>query len=214
MNTPPGIWRGQARHLISLTALLALTWLAWAYTGKPLATLFWFTVAVPVMHQLFVWLCWRLELRASLVSHMIGFKGYLGLFFLLFGTRFISLFLLAWFDRGSLELHPLPQVALTLILLIPGIYAMYSVRRYFGMARAAGADHFDPAYRSMPLVNQGIFRFTDNAMYLYAFLLFWAIAISLNSSAALIVAGFSHAYIWVHFYCSEKPDMDYIYGSL
>ena len=98
-----------------------------------------------------------------------------------------------------------------MFLVLPGIYAMYSVKRYFGMARAAGADHFDVRYREMPLVKDGIFRFTSNGMYLYAFLLFWAIAVGLNSSAALAVAAFSHAYIWVHFYATEKPDMNFLY---
>lgn len=90
---------------------------------------------------------------------------------------------------------------------------MYSVKRYFGMIRAAGADHFEPRYRDMPLVSQGIFRFTSNGMYVYAFLLFWTIAVGFNSTAALTVAAFSHAYIWVHFYATEKPDMDFLYAS-
>jgi len=64
----------------------------------------------------------------------------------------------------------------------------------------------------MPLVRKGIFRFTDNGMYLYAFLLFWSIAIYFSSTAALLVALFSHLYIWVHYYCTEQPDMEYIYG--
>ena len=95
-----------------------------------------------------------------------------------------------------------------------GVYAMYSVMRFFGMARAAGADHFDPRYRSTPFVREGIFRFTSNGMYLYAFLLFWAIAVGFNSTVALTVAAFSHAYIWVHFYATEKPDMDFLYSSI
>ena len=89
---------------------------------------------------------------------------------------------------------------------------MYSVKRYFGLPRAAGADHFDAKYRNLPLVKKGIFRFTDNGMYLYAFLLFWAIAIGFDSIVALIVTAFSHVYIWVHFYATEKPDMEYLYG--
>ncbi|MCH2115792.1 MAG: hypothetical protein MK171_12890 [Pirellulales bacterium] len=112
-------------------------------------------MAFPVAHQVFVWLAWRLELRSSLTSRAIGFRGYLVGFFLLFGGRFISL--------G-----------------VPGIYAAYSVQTYFGMIRAAGADHFDARYRQMPLVWEGIFRFTQNGMYVYAFLLFWAIAMGFN----------------------------------
>ena len=120
---------------------------------------------------------------------------------------------LALADRGSLHLGAFQRISITGLFAVIGIYAIYSVLRYFGLKRAAGADHFDPRYRDMPFVRQGVFRFTSNGMYLYAFLLFWAIAIGLNSSAALAVAAFSHAYIWVHFYSTEKPDMDFIYSS-
>jgi hypothetical protein len=87
------------------------------------------------------------------------------------------------------------------------------VKRYFGLARAAGLDHFDAQYRDMPLIKEGIFRFTSNGMYVYAFLLFWAIGVGFNSTAALTVAAFSHAYIWVHFYATEKPAMNFLYSS-
>ena len=79
--------------------------------------------------------------------------------------------------------------------------------------RAAGADHFYQRFRDMPLVAMGIFRFSNNGMYLYAFLLFWAVAVSFNSIAALVVAAFSHTYIWVHFFATEKPNMDYLYAD-
>jgi hypothetical protein len=160
-------------HLGCLAVLLALVQVAWNYLGRPFPSAFWCAVALPVVHQIFVWL--------------------------------------AWLDRGSLGLPPAPQAALTTLLVIPGVYAMYSVQLYFGMQRAAGADHFDSRYREMPLVEKGIFRFTNNGMYLYAFFLFWAVAVGFNSAAALVVAAFSHLYIWVHFYATEKPDMEFIY---
>jgi len=209
---PPGIWIGQTLHFACLAALLALVWAAWTNLGKPFPAAFWIAVAFPVVHQVFVWLAWRLELRSSTISETIGFSGYVACFFLLFGGRFVSLLALAWLDRGSLGLDTVPQAVATTLLALPGIYAMYSVMRYFGLARAAGADHFDRRYRDMPLVREGIFRFTRNGMYLHAFLLFWAIAVGFNSMAAAAVAAFSHAYIWVHFYSTEKPDMDFLYG--
>lgn len=212
-KTPPGIWTGQLLHFACLIILLFLTWYAWTYLGNPFPVVFWCAVAFPVLHQVFVWLAWRFEFRSSTTSKTIGFGAYVVLFFVLFGGRFVSLVALAWIDRESLNLQIVPRVVATFILTIPGIYAMYSVQRYFGMARAAGADHFDSRYRSMPLVKRGIFRFTNNGMYLYAFLLFWGIAVGFNSAAALIVAAFSHIYIWVHFYATEKPDMEYLYGS-
>ncbi|QDT01335.1 methyltransferase [Adhaeretor mobilis] len=212
-KTAPGMWVGQTLHYCSLALLLVLVWLAWGGLSRPFPVAFWTAVAFPVVHQLFVWLAWRLELRSAATSKAIGFGGYLVGFFLLFGGRFVSLFVLAWLDRGSLELPVLPRVILTTLLALPGCYAMVSVMRYFGMRRAAGADHFDPRYRDLPLVEKGIFRFTSNGMYAYAFLLFWAIAVGLNSKAALLVAAFSHAYIWVHFFATEKPDMEYLYGN-
>jgi hypothetical protein len=210
---PPGIWVRQSVHLAGLATLLVLASVAWALLGKRFPIVFWTAIAFPVVHQVFVWLAWRLELRSSAVSRVLGFRGYLAIFFLLFAGRFVSLLALAWLDRGSLELQPLPRTIITTLLVLIGIYAMNSVGRYFGLARAAGADHFDPRRRDMPLVKEGIFRFTNNGMYVYAFLLFWAIAVGLDSTAALVVAAFSHAYIWVHFHATEKPDMEFLYGS-
>lgn len=212
-NAPPGIWTGQPFHFACLAALLSLVWMVWNILGEPFPVAFWSAIAFPVVHQVFVWLTWRFEIQSSATSRALGFSGYLVLFFLLFGGRFISLVVLAWMDRGSLNLQSLPQAGLTILFALPGIYAMYSVNRYFGMARAAGADHFDPRFRDMPLVSEGIFRFTNNGMYLYAFLLFWAIAVGFNSLAALVVTAFSHVYIWVHFYATERPDMDFLYPS-
>jgi hypothetical protein len=212
-RAPLSIWTGQGLHAVGLVLLLAVVGTIWTYLGEPLPGIFWIAVSFPILHQVFVWIAWRFELLSSATSNTIGFNGYVASFFLLFGGRFLSLFALAWMDRGSLQLQVLPRIVVTTILAVLGIYAMYSVMRYFGMERAAGADHFDPRYRSMPLVRKGIFRFTDNGMYLYAFGLFWAIAVGFNSSAALTVAAFSQAYIWVHFYATEKPDMDFIYSS-
>jgi hypothetical protein len=212
-RSAPTFWTGQATHFIGLSLLLLLTWIAWQFVGNPSSFLFWIAIAFPIMHQIFVWITWRLELQALSATAALTFPVYLAIFFTLFAGRFVSLLTLAWADRGSLQLPIISQVILTALFTVPGVYAMYSVWRYFGLARAAGADHFDPRYRDMPLVRQGIFRFTSNGMYLYAFLLFWAIAFAFNSFAATIVAAYSHAYIWVHYYATEKPDMDYLYRA-
>jgi len=88
-------------------------------------------------------------------------------------------------------------ILVTLIALFLGLYAMFSVMRYFGMSRTGGGDHFDQSYRELPLVKEGIFRYTDNGLYVLAFLLFWATAIDFNSIAALVVVAFNHVYIRV-----------------
>ena len=209
----PDFWEGQKLHFVCLLTLLALVAVVWNWLAQPTPLLFWLAIATPICHQIFVLITWRLELRSKAVSRTIGFRGYLTGFFVLFAARFITIALLAWFDRDSLQLNSILQVIGVLILGIPGLYAMYSVQRYFGMTRAAGADHFEDRYRYMSLVDSGIFRFTNNGMYIYAFFLFWAIAISLNSASALLVAAFSHVYIWVHYFATEKPDMNYLYSS-
>ena len=212
-NTPPDLWNGVRPHVASLSILLIIVSIVWVVLGKPFPVAFWVAIAVPVVHQFFVWLTWRLELNSSATSRVIGFRGFLVVFYILFGGRLISLLVLGWIDRGSLELGFLPQIIIAMILAVPGFYAIYSVKRYFGFMRAAGADHFYQRFRDMPLVARGIFRFSNNGMYLYAFLLFWAVAVSFNSIAALVVAAFNHTYIWVHFFATEKPNMDYLYAD-
>jgi hypothetical protein len=49
------------------------------------------------------------------------------------------------------------------------------------------------------------------AVYALVFLGLWAIALFAGSRAALAAALFQHSYIWVHYYCTEAPDMELIY---
>lgn len=210
-NHPPGLWSGQLLHFISLSVLLALTGFLWAKIGRPFPFLFWSAIGIPIAHQIFVWLSWRLEFRSKLVSDSIGLKTYLTIFFLLLVARPIVFLFLAWVDYESLGLNIFPRVVLCLIFLGPAIYTMYSVKKYFGFVRAAGADHFDLKYRDMPLVKKGIFNYSNNSMYVFGFLMFWGLAIAFDSIAALLASAFGHAYIWVHYFATEKPDMKYLY---
>ena len=208
---PPGLWVGQLLHVACAALLLALTGVVWGLLGKPFPIAFWSAIAIPIGHQVFVWLSWRLELGSSAISKTIGFRAYLGFFFILLVGRVVSVLVLASTDSGSLGLPEIQRAITTSILSLIWVYAACSIHRHFGFARGAGFDHFDPRYRSAPLVREGIFRFTSNGMYVYGFLILWAVAIGFNSNAALTVAAFSHAYIWVHFHATEKPDMNYLY---
>ena len=178
----------------------------------------WFAIslAIPIVHQVYVWLAWRSELCFGAVTGRLGshaFMIYQIVFMVFFLARPVSLILLTIADHDSFELSIPARVVICVILGLPAVYTLYSVVRYFGMARAAGIDHFDESYRSKPLVKKGIFKYTSNSMYSFAFLAFWAIAVAGASWAALVVAMFSHAYIWVHYRCTERPDMTAIYGS-
>ena len=217
-------FKGQTTHLLLLLVLLIAAVLLVDFKQLResqllgVGTHIWFSVslAVPIVHQVYVWLAWRGELCFGTVTRRLGspaFVIYQIVFMIFFCARPISLTLLTIADHDSFEL-PIPtRIAICLILGLPAAYTLYSVVRYFGMARAAGIDHFDESHRNKPLVKKGIFRYTSNSMYSFASLTFWAIAVAGSSWAALVVAMFSHAYIWVHYFGTERPDMKLIYGS-
>jgi len=129
-------------------------------------------------------------------------------------SRLILVTLLAASNRNTVDLHPAIRWGLPVLLAVPLVYLGWSVARYFGYARAAGVDHFDESYRSGPLVTQGIFRFGGNPMYVCGMTALWVPALLMGSVAALCTALFHHAYVWVHYWCTERPDMRRIYGRL
>lgn len=212
------IFERQGLHLFSLTLLLAATFLAARGLETPPAGQAWFVFAIAsaVAHQGWVWLCWRLELHADWLSRTFGSAGFplygVG-FAVLAGWRLAALTGLAIADRGSLAELSRELTLAGFLLLGPIAYLLYSVARYFTFRRALGADHFDPAYREMPLETRGIFRYTRNGMYIYGVLVVWLPGLFAASSAALLAAAFHHTYIWVHYLCTEKPDMRRIYGD-
>lgn len=189
---------------------------AGALWGWETLTWFWLAAAIPVAHQSYVWLCWRLELHMEGLSRLLGGRAFdlFAVGFALLGlTRVAVVVVLAVANRGTLPAPDQVGQGLAVLALGPALYLFYSVHRYFGFRRAFGADHFDPIYRSMPLVKEGIFRYTSNGMYVYGFLILWVPGLWFGSSAAVAIALFNHLYIWVHYYATEKPDMEHIYGG-
>ena len=174
----------------------------------------WFMIAmsIPIIHQAYVWICWRSELCWKLISNRIGFKGYVIIFFILIISR-LSAIVLCFVDYGSLYKPGWLAWILGLILFIPGAYTMYSVKKYFGFLRAAGADHFDPKYRDLPFENRGIFKWTPNAMYVFAIGIPFAFAVATGSLSMFIVAIYTYISIWLHYFCTEKPDFAVIYSN-
>ena len=179
-----------------------------------LGALGWFmiTMSIPIIHQAYVWICWRSELCWRSISNTIGFKGYVILFFILIISR-LSAIVLCFIDYGSLYQPGWLAWILGLILFIPGAYTMYSVKKYFGFLRAAGADHFDPKYRDLPFENRGIFRWTPNAMYVFAIGIPFSFAVATGSQSMFVVAIYTYISIWLHYFCTEKPDIVEIYSN-
>jgi hypothetical protein len=220
------LFKQQQWHLLSLTALLfGLYYVVQKDTDMlqgqlwGLSTYSWLliAIAIPILHQIYVLVCWRLELHYKSLTKVFGAKAfpiYKAGFSLLFGSRLISIILLAISNAHTTEIGNIFSYILSVFLFIPAIYLFYSVKKYFGMDRAYGLDHFDPEkVKNMPFVKKGIFRFTSNGMYTFGFFLLWIPGVLFQSEAALFAALFNHLYIWVHFYFTELVDIREIYGE-
>ena len=188
------------------------------FSGKwlGLSTYNWILIAIfsSILHQFYVWFVWRTQLHLSLITRTFGEKGfgYYGIgFFLFFLIRFASFWGLGISNRWSLEANQAILNLIAIILLFPILYALYSVKKYFTVTRALGIDHFDPSYASRGFVRGGIFKYTNNGMYIFGLLFMWLPGLLFASKAALAVALFSHLYICVHYYTLEKPDIKRIY---
>jgi hypothetical protein len=169
-------------------------------------------MSVPIIHQAYVWICWRSELCWKSISNTIGFKGYLIIFFILIILR-LSAIVVCFVDYGSLYKPGILAWVISIILFIPGAYTMYSVKKYFGFLRAAGADHFDPKYRDMSFEKRGIFKWSPNAMYLFGIGIPFAFAVATGSQSMFIVAIYTYISIWLHYFCTEREDFKIIYGN-
>ena len=172
----------------------------------------------PIVHQCYVLICWRLEYFFGTLSRYLGsacFHWFAVGFYILLGTRFISLFFLALSNANTLDIDPLWSRSLIIVLLFPIGYLCYSVVNYFGCNRALGVDHFKPeAYRGKPLIKKGIFAYTSNGMYVFGFLVLWLPGLLFHSKAACAGALFNHLFIWGHYYFTERPDMRLIYKNI
>jgi protein-S-isoprenylcysteine O-methyltransferase Ste14 len=218
------IFENQWLHALMLAVfLVGLVWVERIHAvqvgqlwGVSTKAWFWLAVALPVVHQVFVWACWRSQLYASLLTRMFwsrGFGVYAVGFSILAIARVLAVFMLALSNRDTLSVDVKVLRVVAVVAAIPAAYLFYSVKRYFGFRRAFGVDHFDESYRFRPLVRRGIFRFTRNGMYVFGFCLLWVPGLWFASAAALLVALFNHLYIWVHYYSTELPDMKRIYGE-
>lgn len=214
----------QGFHLLSAVLLSTGVWLAARLLDLSgfflgLSTGAWLVLGVllPVIHQFYVVLLWRGELYYSWLSKRLGeraFSAWAVGFMILFLTRPVTILALGVADRGSLPIPLWLNIPLISACSLICLYMAYSFVKYFSAKRALGMDHFQPElYRKMPFVREGIFKWSSNAMYTYAFLGLWLIGLFFQSRAALLVALFNHLFIWAHYYFTELPDMNTIYGK-
>jgi hypothetical protein len=215
---------GQGKHLIALLILLIpVIWysrltgvLEGEWLGLSARAWYWIAVGLPVLHQFGSMLLWRVELHGKIMTRAFGdraFMVFMGFFFPGLTSRPISVLALALADKGTVDIAAWILDVIALIMLPALLYLFYSIVRYFGIQRAAGADHFLEEYTTKPMVVEGIFRYIPNAMYVIGFFTVWIPALLLASQAALLVSGFQHALIWAHYFYTEAPDMQVIYGE-
>ena len=181
------------------------------------STLLWFGLAliIPILHQLYVLVCWRWELYRKGLTRALGgnaFVIYKVGFVVLFASRLLAIAAVALANINSLALQKSSAYLLAVLFFIPALYLFYSVKKYFSYDRAFGIDHFEPEkYRNAHFVREGIFRLSSNAMYVFGFLILWVPGFLFMSKAALLAAIFNHLYIWVHYFFTELPDIRVIY---
>jgi hypothetical protein len=225
MNTSHKIFEHQIWHFFSLIILIfsiklyissGPEILDGSFWGLRTNSWFWLAITIPITHQIYVWLVWRLELYQKTFTKSYGlslaFKIYAIGFSLLFVSRLITIMILAYSNKDTLHINPMLSYALALVITPPVIYLFYSVKKFFSFERAYGIDHFDKNYNE-PYVKKGIFKYTDNGMYVFGLMILYLPGLLFLSKAALLAALFNHVYIWVHYYFTERPDMVVIYGN-
>mgnify|MGYP001563678833 CR=1 FL=1 len=188
------------------TRLLGLESWQWAVLSMWLA----------VTHQVIVAIIFRLQLHCNLVTRMHGendIKTWTIIFLPFLAVRPIAVIMAGSADDVPIGLPWSIEWTVGTVLVALAIVTMHSVLKHFTIRRAVGGDHFRDEIAAMPMVKEGVFKYTDNAMYGVVFLGLWGIALLFDSWNALVLALFQQTYIWVHMYCTEKPDMEWIYGS-
>jgi len=189
------------------------------FWGLGISFWFWLAILIPITHQLIIAPLWRVELLEQQLTAMFGTTEKAFLFFkivfaLFFIPRMVITIPLAVATRNSLPTGWHVVTLMLGIVMTPIIlYGFYSVERYFGINRAFGADHFFDSYQSLPRVHQGIFKYTNNGMYVVVMAFTWLPGLYFASYPAILAGLFNQLFVWVHYYCTEKPDMDYIYGT-
>ncbi|TCL00019.1 phospholipid methyltransferase [Shimia isoporae] len=220
-------WRdiieGQPQHL-GLALLLTVGAFALLSPADEGPRLLWLTapqwakisIILAIVHQVVVAFVFRLQLHRALLSRILGERDleiWTRIFLPLLVARPVTVILTGWADDTSLNEPRWAEWLVGVAFIGLAGWVMHSVFKYFTIRRAVGGDHFRDEIVRMPMVSEGAFKFTSNAMYGLAFLGMWGIALVFDSWNALVVAFFQHCYIWVHWYCTEKPDMEWLYGN-
>ena len=92
--------------------------------------------------------------------------------------------------------------------------AIFSAVYFLGTKGLAGEDHFFPGdYRSRNLVKKGIYRYINHPVYTVGVLFEWGVFLMVGSFRCFLLAVTGHVSALAFLYCTEIPDMKFIYGK-
>lgn len=213
------IFRGQLQHamiaaLLTVGTCTLLRDNGGSFLGVSTMTWAFITIAVGLIHQSIVAVVFRLQLHYNLMVRLFGersLKIWGAIFLPFLVARPLLLLVVGIADYGTLGGDRNLQIIAGALLLLLAAWTMHSVLKHFTINRALGGDHFFDEYLNMPIVDQGAFKYSSNAMYTFVFTGLWGIGLLTGSWNAIVLALFYHAYIWVHMYCTEDPDMRILY---
>jgi len=183
--------------------------------GLHAGTWLWIGIIAAILHQLYVMLIWRTQLETRWLTVNLPRIGYIAYYIdytMMLVARLGAIILTATANREILIIPETARWVTVLALVVPCIWLLYSIARHYSFKRLAGADHFEPGYRDRSWTRKGIFRFVPNAVYVFGPLAFYIPGILMASPASLLLALFNHIYVWIHYYCTELPDLRRIYG--
>jgi len=184
----------------------------WGLTCREWAALSWLFAG---LFQGWIAVAWRCELYGGIVGTRFGPRGF-RLFqvgFVLLGfCRFVPLVPLSMASARTLPLSR----DLSWILIAATtpfiLWALHTILCHLGFDRATGADHFFPEFRGSAPLKDGLFRYVNNPAYTVGLLALYHPGLLWLSAPGLVVAACHHALVWTHYYCTEKPDLEHIYG--
>ena len=214
----------QGYHLLAFVFLGALQYVAivniplgsgsvWGHSSGEWVALAWIFAGI---FQAWVAFFWRMELYGRWITNKFGNPGFLlhqvgyGVLGLI---RFALLIPICISTKNTLPVSPLVSITIIVVTTPPILWALYSAAVHFGFTRAAGADHFIPHYREGGFEKKGLYKYVPNVMYTIALFGLYHAGLFWFSTLGLVVAASHHVFVWVHYFCTERPDIREIYGD-
>ena len=151
------ILKYQGYHLLGYTVIGALLLYAtlqfpdghrpmWGLSAREWILFSWILAAV---HQSWVLFFWRAELYLGVITAWMGKAGFLvySIGYIVSGlARLLPVIPISHSTAHTSSIPPSVSVTIIVVTTPLIIWGLYSVAFYFGVFRAFGMDHFDPAY--------------------------------------------------------------------